>query len=245
MMRCYLFFQRACFSMAILLLTACGAVAQQSNTVKNPLAVPEVQLDEYGMFTIEDCPTTHDVLEVDLNEGEYAINLVLISVDGLPMTTIPIDEEYGVTQDIVHFLDVNFDGYVDILIGPGCNREYSVLIVWDREAHEFVRATNDGFTVFNGDFYFDPGRMAVYRMTSSSAFESTGTMMVWQGTDLQSEENFMQVFEPSYYDSYHVTHRYTVRNYYSDEDIISSDDPAAFDAPWDRWIVTLPEDVEE
>ena len=220
------------FSFAI-----CGASAQPRSDEENPLAVPKVNLDGDGFFTIDDCPTTHDVLEVDLYEGEFAINMVLISVDGLPMTTIPIDEKYGVTRSEVHFLDANFDGNVDILVGPGCNREYSVLILWDNERNEYLLASNDGFVVFNGYFFFDPQNKVVYRMTSSSAFEATYTKMTWFGSDLQTEVNFLQVFDPSYYDSYRVTHRYTVRNYYSDEDIISTDDPNEIFAPWSKWLV--------
>ena len=218
---------------AMLFPLAFGAVAQQHN----PLAVPSVTLDSCGLFTVAACPTTHDVLEVKLNEGEYCFDKVEIYADGMLMQSIYIGD-VGVTRNIVHFLDANFDGNVDILIGPGCNREYSTLIMWDREENRFTRASNDGFTVFNGDYFYEPERMAVYRMTSSSAFETTYTMMTWQGTDLQSEETFLQVFDPSYYGSYHVTHRYTIRNYYSDEDAVSTDNPDEIYDPWDKWLVT-------
>ena len=220
---------------AVVALATCKASAQQGN----PLAVPSISLDEYGLYTVENCPTTHDVLEVKFHEGEYCIDRVDIYANGMLMQHISINEEDAITRKVVHFLDANFDGNVDILIGPGCNREYSTLIMWNSEENKFARASNDGFTVFNGNFYYDPGRMVVYRMTSSSAFETTYTMMTWQGTDLQSEETFLQVFDPSYYDFYHVSHRYTVRNYYSDEDIISTDDPTQFSEPWDKWILTV------
>ena len=108
--------------------------------------------------------------------------------------------------------------------------------MWDREENCWARATNDGFSIFNGDFFYDPSRMVVYRRTSSSAAETTYTMMIWQGTDLQSEETFLIIGDSSCYDSYHVTHRYTIRNYYSDEDIISTDNPNEVFDPWDRWI---------
>lgn len=224
---------------AMTALMACGATRQGVAPAKssNMLAVPAIGLDEYGLFTVEDCPTTHDVLDVTLNEGEYAIDLVLVSVDDLPMTTIPIDEEYYVTRDVVHYLDANFDGKVDILVGPGCNRDYSVLLLWNDEKNDFVLATNDGFVVFNGNLFFDPANKVVYRTTSSSAFEEECTKMTWMGTDLQSEVNFLQVFDPSCYDSYRVTRRYTIRNYYSDEDVISTDDPNDIFAPWSKWLV--------
>lgn len=221
----------------MMLIPAFVAMAQQDESVNNPLAVPSVELDQYGFFTVADCPTTHDVLEVKLHEGEYCIDRADIYADGMLMQSVPISEQDAITRKVVHFLDANFDGNVDILIGPGCNREYSTLILWDREENCFARASNDGFTVFNGDFYYEPERMAVYRMTSSSAFETTYTFMTWQGTDLQSEELFLQVFDPSYYDFYHVKHRYTVRGYYTGEDI-GSDNPNDIFEPWDKWVIT-------
>jgi hypothetical protein len=202
----------------------------------NPLAVPAVALDQYGTFTVADCQTTHETLEVKLLENENRIDKIQIFAEGMLMQSLPIREEDAITRNEVHFLDANFDGYVDILIGPGCNREYSALIMWDREENCWARATNDGFSIFNGDFFYDPNRMVVYRRTSSSAAETTYTMMIWQGTDLQSEETFLIIGDRSCYDSYHVTHRYTIRNYYSDEDIISTDNPNEIFNPWDRWI---------
>ena len=222
---------------AMLSLAAYGASAQPGGNVNYRLAVPAVNLDEDGFFTVDDCPMTHDVLDVTLNEGEYAINLVLVSSDDLPMTTVPLDEDYDVTQDVVHYLDANFDGKVDILVGPGSNRNYSVLLLWNDEKNDFVLASNDGFVVFNGYFFFDPKNEVVYRVTSSSAFETTCTKMMWMGTDLQSEVNFLQVFDPSCYGSYRVTDRYTIRNYYSDEDVISTDDPSDISLPWSKWLV--------
>ena len=227
---------------ALMSMLSFSAMAQQDGTGVSPLAVPEVALDEYGLFSVADCPTTHDVLEVELVEGEFAIVGVKIFADGMLMQSVSFSEEDAITRNEVHFLDANFDGNVDILIGPGTNREYSALILWDREEECFARATNDGFSVFNGDFFYNPQRMVVYRRTSSCFAETTYTMMTWQGTDLQSEETFLIIGDKSYYDTYHVTHQYTIRNYFSDEDIISTDDPKEIFEPWDKWIVSTRDD---
>ena len=230
-MRTSVFF-RYVVALVALFFMASLVQAQESN----PLAVPTIALDQYGTFTVADCPTTHETLEVKLLEGEYGIIKVQIFAEGMLMQSLPIREEDAITRNEVHFLDANFDGNVDILIGPGCNREYSALIMWDREENCWARGTNDGFSVFNGDFFYDPNRMVVYRRTSSSAVETTYTMMTWQGTDLQSEETFLIIGDKSCYDSYRVTHRYTIRNYYSDEDVISTDNPNEIFEPWDRWL---------
>jgi hypothetical protein len=230
-MRTGVFFRHVVVLVALVFMASL-AQAQESN----PLAVPAVTLDRYGTFTVADCPTTHETLEVKLLENENRIDRIQIFAEGMLMQSLPVREEDAITRNEVHFLDANFDGNVDILIGPGCNREYSALIMWDREENCWARATNDGFSIFNGDFFYDPSRMVVYRRTSSSAVETTYTMMIWQGTDLQSEETFLIIGDRSCYDSYHVTHRYTIRNYYSDEDIISTDNPNEIFDPWDRWI---------
>ena len=230
-MRTGVFFRYVVVLVALVFMASL-AQAQESN----PLAVPAVALDQYGTFTVADCPTTHETLEVKLLENENRIDKIQIFAEGMLMQSLPVREEDAITRNEVHFLDANFDGNVDILIGPGCNREYSALIMWDREENCWARATNDGFSIFNGDFFYDPSRMVVYRRTSSSAAETTYTMMIWQGTDLQSEETFLIIGDRSCYDSYHVTHRYTIRNYYSDEDIISTDNPNEIFNPWDRWI---------
>ena len=230
-MRTDVFFRHVVVLVALVFMASL-AQAQESN----PLAVPAVALDQYRTFTVAGCPTMHETLEVKLLENENRIDKIQIFAEGMLMQSLPIREEDAITRNEVHFLDANFDGNVDILIGPGCNREYSALIMWDREENCWARATNDGFSIFNGDFFYDPSRMVVYRRTSSSAVETTYTMMIWQGTDLQSEETFLIIGDRSCYDSYHVTHRYTIRNYYSDEDIISTDNPNEIFAPWDRWI---------
>ena len=192
-----------------------------------------VKTDKYGFYSVQSTPTSVAFIKASTEENEDGSRTVNIYRGRELAQSIVCD----VTSGDLHFFDANFDGNVDILIGPGCNREYSTLILWDREENRFARASNDGFTVFNGDFYYEPERMAVYRMTSSSAFETTYTLMTWQGTDLQSEELFLQVFDPSYYDFYHVKHRYTVRGYYTGEDI-GSDNPNDISEPWDKWVIT-------
>lgn len=216
---------------------ACNAMGQTDADERGSLAAPQVKVDANGLFTVEDCPVANDHFAVAFHNGEYGIESADILWDGIEVQTVGFDADNDcVTREAVHYLDANFDGYLDILMGAGTNREYSALLLWNEEENRFVRATNDGFLIFNGDFFYDSERMVVYRRTSSSCAETTYTMMVWQGSDLQSEETFLIISDESRYDDYHVTHRYTLRNYYSDEDIISTDDPSRFDG-WNAWAI--------
>lgn len=206
-----------------------------------PFQAPVVSLDANGLFTVGDCPMELDGLLVKPDVGESAINRAFVVRDGVLFQYIPIDEDDFIVHQQVHYLDANFDGNVDFLIGPGTNREYSALFLWNVEEQAFVRATVDGLSVFNGDFFYEPERMAVYRRTSSSAVETTYTMMTWQGSDLQSEETFIIVSDEASRSACGVKHHYTVRNYYSDEDIISTDDPSRFEGTWSEWAIALTE----
>ena len=114
--------------MAIAVMTSCRVVAQQNASMKNPLAVPTVALDKYGLFTVEDCPTTHDLLEVTLHEGEYCIDRVEIFTDGIRMQSLPIREDDSIVRKVVHFLDANFDGVFDAKDKPFSRFRYGVLI---------------------------------------------------------------------------------------------------------------------
>ena len=221
-----------------LLGTVCNAASQEKADGRGALAAPQVEVDANGLFTVEDCPTVYDRFNIVFHVSDYVISSADILWDGVECQTVSFDNDNDcVTRMAVHYLDANFDGYLDILLGAGTNREYSALLLWNEEENMFVRATNDGFSIFNGDFFYNPERMVVYRRTSSCYAETTYTMMVWQGSDLQSEETFLIITDESYYDDYHVTHCYTVRNYYSDEDIISTDDPSRFDGDWTQWAI--------
>lgn len=221
-----------------LLGTVCNAASQEKADGRGALAAPQVEVDANGLFTVEDCPTVYDRFNIVFHVSDYVISSADILWDGVECQTVSFDADNDcVTRMAVHYLDANFDGYLDILLGAGTNREYSALLLWDEEENMFVRATNDGFVIFNGDFFYEPERMTVYRRTSSSYAETTYTMMVWQGSDLQSEETFLIIGDKSRYDDYHVTHRYTVRGYYSDEEIISTDDPASFEGLWNEWAI--------
>lgn len=226
-----------------LICVACNTMGQPNADERGALAAPKIEVDANGLFTVNNCPTTNDHFAVAFHEGEYGIISADILWDGIECQAISFEaEDDCVTREAVHFMDANFDGYLDILLGAGTNREYSALLLWDEEENMFVRATNDGFLIFNGDFFYEPERQTVYRRTSSCYAETTYTMMVWQGSDLQSEEAFLIISDKSRYADYHVTHRYTVRGYYSGDDIISTDDPTRFEGDWNEWAIKLLEE---
>ena len=93
------------------------------------MAAPVIELDGEGMFSIDDCPTKYEGLEIVKHKGEYNLSSIDIMRDGQLLRSFNFTDDDYVTRDEVHFLDANFDGYVDIFLGPGCDREYSALFL--------------------------------------------------------------------------------------------------------------------
>lgn len=196
------------------------------------LSAPDVLVGNDGLFSIDDCPTAYAGLDVEIHEGEFAIDQIVVHKEGRMPQSINISEDDAITKQMIHFMDANFDGYVDIFVGPGSNREYSALILWDPEQYSFERATIEGFTVFNGYFFYYPEQKKVYWLTSSSAAATTITQMSWNGTNLVSEELLQIVGNEESFKDYDVDHRYTLRNFYSDEVIFASDDGEQLPGIW-------------
>lgn len=48
-------------------------------------------------------------------------------------------------EDAIHLVDYNFDGYIDILYGPACDRTVNTLFVWDKKQDKFVMSGKDGY----------------------------------------------------------------------------------------------------
>ena len=48
------------------------------------------------------------------------------------------------SDEAIHIVDYNFDGYLDILYGPACDRTCSTLFIWDKKQDKFVMSGKIG-----------------------------------------------------------------------------------------------------
>ena len=206
------------------------------------MAAPVIELDGEGMFSIDDCPTQYDGLEIVKHKGEYNLSSIDVILDGKQLCSFAfrnddydLDNNDYVTGDQVHFLDANFDGYVDIFLGPGCDREYSALFLWDPEQSTFVRVRQDGDPQFNGDYQFHPSSRKVYYTGSGSFSSNHAVRLSWQNHDLRSEETLTSEMLKSRLDEEQPA-KYVVRKGgFSGKIIFSTDDPNKIPAQWKKW----------
>jgi len=206
------------------------------------MAAPVIELDGEGMFSIDDCPTTYEGLEIVKHTGEYSLSSIDVMLDGKQLCSfafrnddIDLDNNDYVTGDQVHFLDANFDGYVDIFLGPGSDREYSALFLWDPERSTFVRARQDGDPQFNGNYQFHPASQKVYFTGSGSFSSNHAVRLSWQNYDLRSEETLTSEMLKSCLDDEQPA-KYVVRKGgFSGKIIFSTDDPNKIPSQWKKW----------
>ena len=71
------------------------------------MAAPVIELDGEGMFSIDDCPTKYEGLEIVKHKGEYNLSSIDIMRDGQLLRSFNFTDDDYVTRDEVHFLDAN------------------------------------------------------------------------------------------------------------------------------------------
>ncbi len=212
------------------------------------MIAPVINLDANGMYSIDDCPTSYESLEIEPRISDGTLNSVVIKRDGEELQTINVNSSYfeNITN-VVHFLDANFDNYVDFMVGSGECEQSSALFLWSPDESKFVQALSDGNLSFTGGrdegFIFCPQSQKVYCGGYSDI--DIQYLMSWVGNDLRSEEDFIQAFSKSmYYDN--INHRYTILNHNTQKVIFSNDDPKQIPERWKKMArVLTPEEEAE
>jgi len=204
------------------------------------MIAPVIELDADGMYSFEDCPTTYDSIEIVKHKGEYHLSSIDVMLNGklnCSFDFVDSDDlekcDY-VTGDQIHYLDANFDGYVDFLVGPCCSREYSALFIWEPKISTFVRVTENGHPQLNGNYKFHPASQRVYSSGSSSFSSNCTFKMSWNGTDLKSEEELYSEMLKSRLDEDQPA-RYVIRQGNHGRIILSTDNPEEIPSRWKKW----------
>lgn len=163
---------RTFLTLALLALTLTGLRAQKIELVK-----------------LADTPHRTQGMEVALTQdGSRAVEARIMANGNLLQNIVDEDglctDWYNQSeQDLVHFLDANFDGYLDILIGTGNSRTYSTLLLWNPFNGRYDRMGEFGEPSWQNPL-FSPQEKAVYSGGSNSAWEFSFTKSVWRGNRL-------------------------------------------------------------
>ena len=213
------------------------------------MAAPIIELNADGMYTIDDCPTTYEGLTVEpkiTNDGRLS-SVIIKRGDEVLQAFNTNSSHFENVKNVVHFLDANFDGFVDFMVGADESEQSSALFLWSAEDSKFVQAMSDGNLSFTDAGYygysFHPQSQKVYCHGYSDY--NIQYLMSWIGNDLRVEEEFIQVFPPSmYYDN--VNHRYTILDSNTRKVLFSSDEPKQIPDRWKKMArVLTPQEESE
>ena len=188
------------------------------------MKAPEIETDANGMITLEQCPTTYEGLRVELSDD---ITKAFIYLDDQLLQTISDTDEEPLATDgdkSVHFMDANFDGYVDIFIGPGQSRTYSTLLLWDPAAEQFARMGLLGEPALQ-NIVLHPATKSVFDGGSASWCAIYFSRSIWEGGMLKKVEEVTNVNDPEQYGEYEVNAPYTLKD--ADGKVIATTDKAS------------------
>lgn len=167
--------------------------------------------DKNGYASVLNAPTTHRTLKTQSTQNE----------DGSYTTNIYSGEaivqslKHEATSGEVRFIDMNFDGFVDLFVGPATARNYSTIYLNDNKG-KFVPTQQEAN--LNGYFLVNDKKKHFVSMSSNGASSTFYEKFIWNGNKLEVSESLMVFSDPSEYTDYGVTTKYTLikgNDYYS------------------------------
>ena len=159
--------------------------------------------DKRGFYNVVDCPTSLSFIKAASEQQDGGTYKVSIYRGRELAQTFDLD----VTSGDLYYLDANFDGNIDIFVGPAASRNYSTILLWDDKSGEFVPMEGE---VLNGTILVNPGKKFLVSLGSGSYCSEYYTRYTWQGNRLVATETLVEINDPKAYKEYGVKRRYTV-----------------------------------
>ena len=163
-----------------------------------------VKTDKYGFYSVQSTPTSVAFIKASTEENEDGSRTVNIYRGRELAQSIVCD----VTSGDLHFFDANFDGNLDIMVGPAESRNYSTILLWDDARGEFVAMEQS--EPLNGYFMVDPKHKQLISVGSSSYCSMYYEVLQWKGKKLVAVESLIEISDPTAYGEYGVSRRYTI-----------------------------------
>ena len=210
------------------------------------LMAPQITADADGFIVLDQCPTQYPSIRIAL-EGEGSILKAKVYKNDMLLQILEGEEEYdALATDIidindpknVHFLDINFDGYVDIFIGPSMSRTKSSVFLWNPTSGSFQQVAKDEMLQ---NIILEPSSKSFYQGGSGSWCFEGFSRYKWVYYSINELETLEIVSDASQYEDYNVTHEYTVKT--KEGKIVSETDniselPEKWRAVYERYMET-------
>ena len=150
-------------------------------------AYAKAQNEKLGLKSLSECEgDAPDGIDVYAGENEEGIAILTIFKNALPVQTMNVGyvnvNRYGGDISFVHYADVNFDGYTDILIGMDAPRNYITPIIYNPQTAKYDYQGDD---ITMQQPIFDMDNKVVYGGGAGSAAQFYFTKFVPAGKATQ------------------------------------------------------------
>ena len=218
--------------LAIIVLIAIVAISfyvlsSENSNNDSEMKAPQVTADADGFIMLEQCPTQYSTIRIAL-EGEGCIMKAKVYKNDMLLQILEgEDENDELASDIVdindpknvHFMDINFDGYVDIFIGTSVSRTKNSVFLWNPTSESFQRAAKDEMLQ---NIILEPSSKTLYEGGSGSWCYRGLSKYKWNNYSIEEFETLEIVSDASQYEDYDVTHEFTVKT--KEGEIVSETD---------------------
>ena len=194
------------FTQVDMLAQARAAVGKASAATTYKMKAPVIKPNKFGYITKYDLPTKMAHLKVVATQDEDYNVTAKIYYDGKLIQTFKGLDVNAFNYSGVYYLDANFDGYVDILIGPLEARNYSALLVWNKQKGKFVKVDNE----MNGRLVLQPSSKMFVLLGEGSACSLYYYRYKLTGSRMVEIDYLEEITDPKMYKEWGVKNRYTI-----------------------------------
>lgn len=201
--------------------------SSEASNDDSEMMAPQITVEADGFIMLDQCPTQYSTIRIAL-EGDGCILKAKVYKNDMLLQILEGEDEYDtLATDIVdindpknvHFVDINFDGYVDIFIGPSMSRTKSSVFLWNPTSGSFQQAAKDEMLQ---NIILEPSTKSLYEGGDGSWCYSGFSRYKWYSYSIEELETLEVVSDASQYEDYNVTHEYTVKT--KEGEIVSETD---------------------
>ena len=197
-----------------LAVTGCGStnknvVSSAPGPVKltDPIIAPPLSpLDANGFYDLTIAPQSHNSFSVKTVDGNDGTKTTLIRYG----TKIIGNLTHNATSNTVRYVDANFDGFTDIVVGPAASRNYTAICLLEPQSRTFKQSnvTDE----LNGDFLINPTTKQWVGRSSNGASSTIYQIYSWTNNQLVPAETLIVISDSQDYKANGVKSRYTIIN---------------------------------
>lgn len=213
--------------MSLVALTSC-AQTKKSHHKKHSASTENVTkqspVDKNGYFNVIDAPQTHSTYRAQSTKDNNGFYTTKIYKGKKLLQTI----KHEATSADVRFIDINFDGDVDLFIGPATALSNNYIFVYDKKKGNFTPAqvypAQENGSSFDGNVLVNDKKKHIVTMRNGDDSESYYQLYTWKGNKPVPAEGLFLFNDPTKYELYGMETKYTLYygpldNYYSPEGV--------------------------